>query len=63
VKATQRGSWFSASNPGSIEGTKGKSVKHERHANAAEEGQSANINLNTTNKDAFDAAGLASRAT
>ena len=32
---------------------KGKSVKHEHHANAAEEGETANIKQNTTNKGFF----------
>ena len=33
--------------------SKDKSVKHERHANAAEEGETANIKQNTTNKGFF----------
>jgi len=32
---------------------KEKSVKHEHHANAAEEGETANIRQNTTNKGFF----------
>jgi hypothetical protein len=32
---------------------KKKSVKHEHHANAAEEGDTANIKQNTTNKGFF----------
>jgi hypothetical protein len=32
---------------------KGKSVKHEHHANAGEEGETANIKQNTTNKGFF----------
>jgi hypothetical protein len=32
---------------------KEKLVKHERHANAAEEGESANVKQNTTNKGFF----------
>jgi hypothetical protein len=32
---------------------KEKSVKHEHHANAAEEGETANIKQNTTNKGFF----------
>jgi hypothetical protein len=32
---------------------KGKSVKHEHHANAAEERETANIKQNTTNKGFF----------
>ena len=30
-----------------------KTVKHEHHANAAEEGETANIKQNTTNKGFF----------
>jgi hypothetical protein len=30
-----------------------KSVKHEHHANSAEEGETANIKQNTTNKGFF----------
>ncbi len=33
--------------------TKDKAVKHEHHANAAEEGETANIKQNTTNKGFF----------
>jgi hypothetical protein len=32
---------------------KDKPVKHEHHANAAEEGETANIRQNTTNKGFF----------
>ena len=32
---------------------KDKPVKHEHHANAAEEGETANIKQNTTNKGFF----------
>ena len=32
---------------------KGKLVKHEHHPNAAEEGETANIKQNTTNKGYF----------
>jgi hypothetical protein len=38
------------SNP---ETSKDKLVKHEHHANAAEEGDTANIKQNTTNKGYF----------
>jgi len=33
--------------------SKGKSVKHEHHANSGEEGETANIKQNTTNKGFF----------
>jgi hypothetical protein len=33
--------------------SKAKPVKHEHHANSAEEGQTANIKQNTTNKGFF----------
>jgi len=33
--------------------SKDKPVKHEHHANAAEEGETANIKQNTTNKGFF----------
>jgi len=33
--------------------SKDKAVKHEHHANAAEEGDTANIKQNTTNKGFF----------
>jgi hypothetical protein len=33
--------------------SKDKSVKHEHHPNAAEEGETANIKQNTTNKGFF----------
>jgi hypothetical protein len=33
--------------------SKDKSVKHENHPNAAEEGETANIKQNTTNKGFF----------
>jgi hypothetical protein len=33
--------------------SKDKSVKHEHHHNAAEEGETANIKQNTTNKGFF----------
>jgi hypothetical protein len=35
------------------EESKDKSVKHEHHANSAEEGETANIKQNTTNKGFF----------
>jgi hypothetical protein len=35
------------------EKSKEKSVKHEHHANEAEEGETANIKQNTTNKGYF----------
>jgi hypothetical protein len=35
------------------EESKDKAVKHEHHANSAEEGETANIKQNTTNKGFF----------
>jgi hypothetical protein len=35
------------------EESKDKAVKHEHHANSAEEGETANIKQNTTNKRSF----------
>jgi hypothetical protein len=50
VPPANRSQKGSGSNPKEL---KKKLVKHEHHANAAEEGETANIKQNTTNKGFF----------